>query len=144
MGNGLYTRRACYYETDQMGIVHHSNYIRYFEEARIDFMHNIGCDVKEMEELGLIIPNVDAYARYIKPIKFYEDIIVEVNLVKFTGSRMVFNYKIKFLESGEIAAEGHTTHCFANRELKPLSIKHTFPQYYNILKENVINIEKDI
>ena len=86
-----YFRKAVYYETDQMGIVHHSNYIRYFEEARVFFMHNIGCDVKELEELGVIIPNVDAYAKYLKPIKFYDDFYVEVKLVSFTGVRMEFD-----------------------------------------------------
>ena len=43
----IYRRRANYYETDQMGIVHHSNHIRYFEEARLYYMHNIGCDAAD-------------------------------------------------------------------------------------------------
>ena len=59
----IYRRTANYYETDQMGVVHHSNHIRYFEEARIAFMKSIGCDVAQMEKEGIIIPNVDAYAR---------------------------------------------------------------------------------
>ena len=61
---------ANYYETDQMGVVHHSNHIRYFEEARLDFMRTIGCDAAEMEKDGIIIPNVDAYAKYEKPVRF--------------------------------------------------------------------------
>lgn len=85
-----YKRRAVYYETDRMKIVHHSNYIRYFEEARINFMHEIGCDVLEMENKGLLIPNVDAYARYLKPIRFSDEFNVDVKLTQFTGSRMVF------------------------------------------------------
>lgn len=132
-----YFRKAVYYETDQMGIVHHSNYIRYFEEARVFFMHNIGCDVKELEELGVIIPNVDAYAKYLKPIKFYDDFYVEVKLVSFTGVRMEFDFVIKLCETDEIACTGHTTHCFVNKSFKPMSIKKSFPDYYAKFIDNI-------
>lgn len=62
MTKKLYKSKVSYYETDCMNIVHHSNYIRYFEDARIQYMHDIGCDVAEMQSKGLYIPNVDAYA----------------------------------------------------------------------------------
>ena len=68
MTEKLYKSKVSYYETDCMNIVHHSNYIRYFEDARIQYMHDIGCDVAEMQSKGLYIPNVDAYARYKKPL----------------------------------------------------------------------------
>lgn len=132
-----YYRRAVYYETDQMGVVHHSNYIRYFEEARIVFMHSIGCDVKELEALGVIIPNVDAYAKYLKPIKFYDEVYIEVKLVGFTGTKMEYDYVIKFCETDEIAATGHTTHCFVNKDFRPMSIKKAFPEYFNKLYANI-------
>ena len=61
-----YRRRANYYETDKMGIVHHTNYIRYFEEARIDLMRQVGCDCRTLEEMNIIIPVVDVYAKYHK------------------------------------------------------------------------------
>jgi len=94
MTEKLYKSKVSYYETDCMNIVHHSNYIRYFEDARIQYMHDIGCDVAEMQSKGLYIPNVDAYARYKKPLKFGDEFSVEVSLVFFTGSRMIFDYKI--------------------------------------------------
>ena len=134
-----YYRRAVYYETDQMSVVHHSNYIRYFEEARVFFMHNIGCDVKELEELGVIIPNVDAYAKYLKPIKFYDEFYVDVELVKFNGVKMEFNFVIKFSENDEIACTGHSTHCFVNNDFKPISIKKSHPEYYKKFLDNIQN-----
>lgn len=94
MTEKLYKSKVSYYETDCMNIVHHSNYIRYFEDARIQYMHDIGCDVAEMQSKGLYIPNVDAYARYKKPLKFGDEFSVEVSLVFFTGSRMIFDYKV--------------------------------------------------
>ena len=51
-----YSREVFYYETDQMGIVHHSNYVRWLEEARIDFMKQIGISYAAMEEMGILIP----------------------------------------------------------------------------------------
>ena len=83
--DNIYIRKANYYETDQMGIVHHSNHIRYFEEARLYFMHSIGCDAAEMEQAGIIIPNVDAYAKYEKPIRFSDEVRITVRLEKFNA-----------------------------------------------------------
>ncbi len=137
MDKRIYSRKAAYYETDQMRIVHHSNYIRYFEDARISFMSDIGCDVGVMEEQGLYIPNVDAYARYKKPIKFYDEFTVEARLISFNGSRMVFEYKIVLCQSGDVAATGKTTHCFATKDLKPVSIRHSYPDYYKRMKDNI-------
>ena len=90
MTEKLYKSKVSYYETDCMNIVHHSNYIRYFEDARIQYMHDIGCDVAEMQSKGLYIPNVDAYARYKKPLKFGDEFSVEVSLVFFYGFKNDF------------------------------------------------------
>lgn len=137
MEKNIYTRRANYYETDMMGIVHHSNHIRYFEEARIFFMRNIDCDVMQMEREGIIIPNVDAYARYHKPVRFDEEIEIEVKLVKFSGAVMEFQYTARLKGSGEIAATGHTAHCFVDKSFKPMSLKRKYPEYFAKLKENI-------
>ena len=111
------------------------------EDARIQYMHDIGCDVAEMQSKGLYIPNVDAYARYKKPLKFGDEYSVEVSLVFFTGSRMIFDYKLFNNKNGELSATGRTTHCFATPELKPISIKHSNPDYYNRLRDNTVSPE---
>ncbi len=132
--DNIYIRKANYYETDQMGIVHHSNHIRYFEEARLYFMHSIGCDAAEMEQAGIIIPNVDAYAKYEKPIRFSDEVRITVRLEKFNGATMRYTYTA-VLAGGEIAAEGFTTHCFVGRDFKPMTLKRKFPDYYAKLKQ---------
>lgn len=137
MEKNIYTRRANYYETDMMGIVHHSNHIRYFEEARIFFMRNIGCDVMEMEQQGIIIPNVDAYARYHTPIRFDEEVDITVKLSKFTGAIMEFQYEAYLKTTGQLAATGHTQHCFVGSNFKPMSLKRKYPDYYERLKANI-------
>ncbi len=136
MADNIYVRRANYYETDQMGIVHHSNHIRYFEEARLSFMQSIGCDVSEMEKSGIIIPNTDAYAKYHKPIRFYDRVYIEVRLEKFNGAVMRYEYTAR-LENGDIASTGHTTHCFTDSSFKPMTLKRKFPEYYKKLKDNI-------
>lgn len=128
-----YKRKVNYYETDRMEIVHHSNYIRYFEEARIDFMNQIGCGVKMMEDIGLIIPNVDAYAKYLRSLRFDDTFEVSVTVKKFTGVRMVFEYEL--VKDGEIYCTGHTTHCFVNEAYKPVTVKHSHPEIYERLSK---------
>ena len=129
-----YLRKINYYETDQMCIVHHSNYIRYFEEARIDFMSQIGYDIVELEKQGVIIPVVDVYAKYHKSVRFGDEIKIDMKLISFTGARMEFEYKITFADSGELATTGHTSHCFVNEERKPISIKKTHPIIFELMK----------
>lgn len=82
IGNTIYDRSINYYETDQMGIVHHSNYIRYFEEARLDMMEQVGLSYAAMEEHGLIIPVLSVACEYIKPVLFGEKVQIHTRLVR--------------------------------------------------------------
>ncbi|HJB35179.1 MAG TPA: acyl-CoA thioesterase, partial [Candidatus Blautia merdipullorum] len=59
-----YEHKTQYYETDQMGIIHHSNYIRWFEEARVDFMDRCGFSYAQMEKDGLISPVLSVSCEY--------------------------------------------------------------------------------
>ena len=68
-----YQHLAKYYETDQMGIIHHSNYIRWFEEARIDFMNQIGLTYKTMEKEGIISPVLEVNCKYLQ-MMYFDDI----------------------------------------------------------------------
>ena len=105
IGNTIYDRSINYYETDQMGIVHHSNYIRYFEEARLDMMEQVGLSYAAMEEHGLIIPVLSVACEYIKPVLFGEKVQIHTRLVKFDGIKMQFVYEI-YCE-GELRTKGN-------------------------------------
>ena len=65
-----YSRRVYYYETDKMGIVHHSNYIRWFEEARVDLIEQAGLPFETVEAQGLMTPVLSAESTYKLPFKF--------------------------------------------------------------------------
>lgn len=129
-----YSRRINYYETDMMSIVHHSNYIRFFEEARCDFMEQIGCEVRALEDKGVSIAVVDAYAKYIVPLKFDDKVYITTKLTKMSAAKMEFEYEIRFADTDILATIGKTSHCCVNRSNKPMPIKKADANLYEILQ----------
>ena len=115
-----YIRKVNYYETDRMSIVHHSNYIRYFEEARIYAMEQLGCDLIEMERQNMIIPVVDVYAKYHKSLCCSDEFAVYIKMTYFNGVKQKFDYEIRFTSDNSLACTGHSTHCFVNENHKPV------------------------
>ena len=65
-----YERKAHYHETDQMGLIHHSNYVKWMEEARIAFMDEIGMSYMNLEESGVVSPVTGITVDYKKPVRF--------------------------------------------------------------------------
>lgn len=123
-----YTRTVNYYETDKMNIVHNSNYLRYFEEARLDFMKQINCSYEEIEAEGLIIPILDAYVKYDSPLKYGDSFTVRVKLTEFNGIKLKFEFAV--IKNEQTVAEGYTSSCFVNQNFRPISIKRKFPKLY--------------
>jgi len=121
-----YTHKVQYYETDQMGIVHHSNYIRWFEEARTDMMDNAGFGYAKMEEAGVMSPVLSVECEYKTMTRFGESVIINVDIIKYNGIRMEIDYKICDRETNEIRCMGKTTHCFLNKEGKIVSLKRDY------------------
>ena len=78
-----YNRKANYYETDMMGVVHHSNYIRWFEEARLDLMEQAGFNYKDMEDQGVLIPIIGVECQYKQFITFDEEITIKTKIESF-------------------------------------------------------------
>jgi len=118
-----YLRRAFYHETDQMGVVHHTNYIRWFEEARIDLLRQYGIDYQQMERNGIIIPVVDMQCSYLRSVRFDDEVEIHLTMTKYTGVRMCFQYEVRFRKDGTLAATGRSTHCFVDPNGKPMGLK---------------------
>lgn len=123
-----YEWKAQYYETDQMGIVHHANYIRWFESARIDFMEQMGISYKKMEEDGIISPVLSASCNYHHMTYFGDTVQVIPSIKAYNGIRLVISYEVKNKKTGAIQAKGETSHCFLNKEGKLLSLKKAAPE----------------
>ena len=89
-----YGRKIQYYETDRMGIVHHSNYIRWMEEARIDALAQIGIPYDKIEAAGILIPVLEASCEYRISFRFGEEFSIRVLPDRFSGIKMSMKYEI--------------------------------------------------
>lgn len=126
-----------YYETDKMGITHHSNYIRWMEEARVDFFEKIGYDYSRLETEGIISPVVGVECNYKLSTKFEDTVEIKVRIKEFKGVKLVFEYLMKNAKTNEIVAEASSKHCFVNNEGRPIILKKEFPELDQKLKELV-------
>ena len=100
--------RVEYHHTDQMGIVHHSNYIKFFEVARTEWLRAIGLTYAEMERRGVMMPIVEVNVKYRQPAYYDELISVTAMVEELPMARMVFKYEIHG-EDGRDIASGSTT-----------------------------------
>lgn len=129
-----YLHNAKYYETDQMGIIHHSNYIRWFEEARIDYMNQVGLTYKKMEEEGIISPVLSINCNYQKMMYFDDLAIIEVKITKYTGVRFACEYKI-YNQKHTLCTTGNSNHCFTDRSGRPINLKKIKPDFDRLFKK---------
>ena len=134
----IYKRKMNYYETDQMGIIHHSNYIRLFEEARLDLMDKSGINYADIEEMGIIIPVMSVDCKYLIPLYYNDNIEIHSCVTKFDGIKMELSYEIYKEGSKEACTKGHTGHCFLNKDMKPFRMKKLYPGLYSKLKEMAV------
>lgn len=123
-----YEHHAKYYETDQMGIIHHSNYIKWMEEARMDFMDQIGLNYKQMEAMEIISPVLSVNVNYRSMIHFDDVVVIETKIKKYTGIKLEVEYSMYDKETGELRTTATSSHCFLNRAGKPISLKRSYPE----------------
>lgn len=127
-----YRHTVQYYETDKMGITHHSNYIRFMEEARVDFLSQIGWDYDRLEKMGIASPVTAIECRYKSPTTFADVISVEVWVEELKGVRLKIGYEMK-ADNGTHVFEAHSEHCFLNTEGRPIRIQRECPEFYEAL-----------
>ena len=123
-----YEHHAKYYETDQMGIIHHSNYVKWMEEARLDLMDQIGLNYKQMEEMEIISPVLSISVDYHSMVRFDDTVIIQTKLVKDNGIKMEVEYVMTDKATGELRTTARSSHCFLNRSGKPISLKRSYPE----------------
>ena len=118
-----YKRKLNYYETDRMGIIHHSNYIRYLEEARCAWMEDVKIPMQKLEQIGITIPTLEVNVKYKYHVTSGDTIIIKPKITYFNGIRMTLNYEVLDEKTGKNIIEAVTKHCFTNIELKPVNLK---------------------
>lgn len=109
--------RVEYHHTDQMGIVHHSNYIKFFEAARTEWLRAAGLTYAEMERRGVMMPIVDVQIKYRQPSYYDEMLSIRTYVDELPMARMTFRYEIRG-EDGRDVASGTTTLGFIDSQTR--------------------------
>ncbi|MCM1299933.1 MAG: acyl-CoA thioesterase [Firmicutes bacterium] len=133
-------RTALYYETDKMGIVHHSNYIRWLEEARIDFLKQIGLPYDEMEKNGIMIPVLSVSCQYKYAVRFDETVCIKMKLEDFSGLKFKISYNVTDKKTGDIRIKAESSHFFVDGNFKPIRVKNVNPKIYDTFN-SIVGIE---
>lgn len=128
----MYQHKVKYYETDKMGITHHSNYIRWMEEARIEFLEQLGFGFDKLEQEGIVSPVLSVDCSYKKATTFPEEISIEVKVLEFKGVKLKLGYVMKNA-AGELVCEASSGHFFFNADGIPVRLKSDFPELFSIL-----------
>ena len=111
--------RVRYAETDQMGVVYHSNYFIWFEVGRVDLLRELGFTYREMEQVdGCYIAVVDARCRFKAPARYDDEIVIHTHLKNVRESLIHFAYEAVRESDGTLLAEGETTHIVTGRDMR--------------------------
>lgn len=127
-----FIHKVCYYETDKMGITHHSNYIHWMEEARVYFLDKIGYGYSKLEKNGVNSPVIGISCEYKSPTTFEDQVEIEVKIKQYNGVKLIVEYIMTNLTNKKIALIGSSTHCFLNSSGKPIRLKNVLPELDNI------------
>jgi len=119
--------RVRYAETDQMGVVYHANHFVWFEVGRIELLRQLGFSYRDMErEDDCFIAVVDAQCRYKAPVHYDDEVLVRTHLKQVREKVIRFGYELRKAETGELLAEGETTHIVANARMKTRALPEKY------------------
>ena len=128
--NFIYERRINYYETDRMGIVHHSNYIRFLEEARCQMLDEAKMPYSSFEENGIMIPVLGVTCTFKHHVTFDDIILIKPYVKEFNGVRLTMGYTVTDKNTGNLVLTAETKHCFTDNSLKPVRLQNHIPEFY--------------
>ena len=129
----IYSHTVHYYETDKMGITHHSNYIRWMEEARTAFLAENGWAYDRLEKDGIFSPVVSVRCRYIRPTTYADIVDIDVYVKAFSGIRVTFGYTMAL--NGETVCEAESEHCFLDAIGRFYRMKKEIPALYEFMEQ---------
>ena len=133
----IFKRKINYYETDKMGVVHHSNYIRFLEEARCYWLEKLEMPFEDFEKQGITIPVLGVSIDYKYHVTFGDTILIHTYMKEYTGVRMTVGYNVTEEKTGKVVLVGETKHCFTNSELKPINLKKANSDFNNKFKSTL-------
>ena len=129
-----YLHKVQFYETDGMSIVHHGNYILWMEEARTDFMDQIGWSYHRAVDAQLDFAVTDVSCKYRSMTRFGETVAIHMAVNSLSPAKMELSYKMYNAETGELRAEGTSGHFFYDRvKARPVALKRAIPELWELL-----------
>lgn len=141
----IYERPINYYETDKMGVVHHSNYIRFLEEARCAQLRDSGMPFEEFENRGITIPVLGVNCTYKHHVTFGNTLLIKVLIKEFNGVRLTVGYDVTDKTTGKTVILAETKHCFTDKNLRPINLKKhckDFSDKFEALNKEFNNMSK--
>ncbi len=127
--------RVIYADTDGMGIVYHSNYIKWFEVGRNEFLRDIDYEYTKMEAEGVWTPVLEVHCKYKNPAKFDDVLLIETFIESFSAVKFTMGYKIYNEKTGKLVVTGNTVHAFTNPDLKLIRLDRDRPDLFELLKK---------
>ncbi len=129
-----YQHEVKYYECDRMGVTHHSNYIRFMEEARVDWLDQLGFGFDKIEAENVFSPVISVTCEYKRPTTFKDVIDIEVNIGKITEMKFDFVYTMRV--DGKVVCTAQSSHCFIENN-RPVAISKRLPELFKALENYV-------
>ena len=131
---------ARYSETDQMGIIHHSNYAIWFEAGRTEFFTKLGISIGKIEEQGVLLPLYEMNCKFKSPARYEDEIIVKTKVESIAKVRVIFSYQVVNASNEKILATGKTMHAWTDRYLKLINAEASIPNVYSLLSQSIVSI----
>lgn len=110
-----YKKRVTFYETDGMQVVHHANYLRYMEDARVEYFRAGGLELNDLMEEGIVFPIVEVSVKYRKSARYDDILVVKAYLRRLDRARFDFDYEIINEKTGDLLVTGHTVNTYTDR-----------------------------
>src|SRR5437660_8055134 len=126
MLTGEITIRVRYAETDRMGLLHHANYLVYFEQGRTELLRSLGLSYRDLEDQGYLLVLTKCEVRYRRPARYDDLLTLRTTVVKTTAVRIDHRYEL--LKDGVLLAEGTTTLACVDREGRPQALPENMRQ----------------
>lgn len=122
-------------ETDLMGVVHHSNYLRWFEMARVEYLRAANVLLPELIAQGIVFPIVEVQCKYRQSAHFDEIIRVEATLSEFSRAKLCFSYRVLRDADDVLLAEGATQNVFTNIDGRIIRLPQLYYDRINALRQ---------
>ena len=133
-----YIHNVQYYETDKMGLVHHSNYIRWMEEARVAWLKELGYGFDKLELMGITSPILSVNCTYKYGSTFGDSIEIETKVKKYNSIKITISYVMTNTLNKELVASGETDLCFINiKTRKPIILKKELPEFDKLMRQSI-------